>query len=287
MDAQVNQLVEQMQEQKQRIHAAADYLAQHLPPARLAVVLGSGLGGLEDVFTDKQVVDYQDVPFFPPPTVPGHSGKVIFGRVAGQGVYLFSGRFHYYEGNDPATVILPMRVVAALGCDSVILTNAAGGVDPSFTAGDLMAITDHINFTGYNPLRGYNDEEWGPRFPDMSAAYDKDYIAAAQAVAQEMGFSLRLGVYGGFAGPNFETPAEIRMMHLLGVSAVGMSTVPEVIAARQAGLRVLAISCITNLAAGVKETPLSHEEVFAASKEAGPRFAALLAGVIGKIYETA
>ena len=266
-----------------KVQQATDYLKQRLPQADIAIVLGSGLAELADMLQDKIVVDYKDIPNFPQPTVLGHGGQLICGSVGGRTIYAFSGRFHYYEGHDPWTVVRHVRVMGALGCTSLILTNASGGVNTGFTAGDLMLITDHINLMGFNPLRGANHDPWGTRFPDMSEAYDKDYRELALQVASEQGITLRQGVYCGLAGPNFETPAEIRMLRTLGADAVGMSTVPETLAARHLGLRVLGISCVTNPAAGVSDKQLSHQEVFESGKRAEKRFSALLAEIITRM----
>ncbi|MBR2783364.1 MAG: purine-nucleoside phosphorylase [Firmicutes bacterium] len=263
-----------------KVERAAAYLKPRLPQADIAIVLGSGLAELANMLEDKTIVDYRDIPDFPQPTVLGHGGQLICGRVGGKTIYAFSGRFHYYEGHDPWTVVRHVRVMAALGCSTLILTNASGGVNTDFTAGDLMLITDHINLMGFNPLRGGNYDLWGPRFPDMSEAYDKQYRELALKVAAGQGTELRQGVYCGLAGPNYETPAEIRMLRLLGADAVGMSTVPETLAARHLGLRVLGISCVTNMAAGVLDKKLTHEEVFATGKQAEQKFSRLLAGII-------
>jgi len=273
--------------EEQLAHQAetARYIADRLPLPQAAVVLGSGLGAFAASVPEPQILDYQDIPYFPQPTVPGHSGRLLAGSVGGKFIYVFSGRFHYYEGHDPWTVILPMRVLKALGCPVVILTNAAGGINRDFHPGDLMLITDHINFTGFNPLRGPHSDAWGQRFPDMSKAYDRQLGLLAGQVALDQGFQLRQGVYCGLAGPNFETPAEIRMLRGWGADAVGMSTVPEALAAHQAGLRVLGISCISNMAAGVTEQELTHAEVFAAAQRVEARFSALLSGLIAKMQE--
>ena len=263
-----------------KVERAAAYLKPRLPQADIAIVLGSGLAELANMLEDKTIVDYRDIPDFPQPTVLGHGGQLICGRVGGKTIYAFSGRFHYYEGHDPWTVVRHVRVMAALGCSTLILTNASGGVNTDFTAGDLMLITDHINLMGFNPLRGGNYDPWGPRFPDMSEAYDKQYRELALKVAAGQGTELRQGVYCGLAGPNYETPAEIRMLRLLGADAVGMSTVPETLAARHLGLRVLGLSCVTNMAAGVLDKKLTHEEVFATGKQAEQKFSRLLAGII-------
>ena len=266
-----------------KVKRAADYLKSRLPRADVAVVLGSGLAELGNMLQDKTVVDYKDIPDFPRPTVMGHGGQLLCGQVGGKTIYAFSGRFHYYEGHDPWTVVRYVRVLGELGVPTLILTNASGGVNTSYSAGDLMLITDHINLMGFNPLRGANYDPWGPRFPDMSEAYDKEYRELALKVAADQGVTLRQGVYCGLAGPNYETPAEIRMLRSLGADAVGMSTVPEALAARHMGIRVLGVSCVTNMAAGVLEQKLTHEEVFATGKQAEKKFSALLAEVISRM----
>jgi len=267
----------ELKEQLKRIQESADFIASQLPPAETAIVLGSGVGPLVQIIDNQQQLDYEDIPHFPGTTVPGHSGKLIWGQVHGRAIYAFSGRFHYYEGHAPETVILPMRVLQRLGVKNLILTNAAGGINTSFQAGDLMLITDHINLTGYNPLRGENSPEWGQRFPDMCYAYDRAFGAVLQEIGKEQGLRLQQGVYCGLSGPNFETPAEIRMLRILGADAVGMSTVPEVLAAHQMGIRILAVSCISNMAAGILDQPLSHEEVNETSKRVEQEFSALIA----------
>ena len=266
-----------------KVKRAADYLRSRLPQADMAVVLGSGLAELGNMLQDKTVVDYQDIPDFPKPTVMGHGGQLLCGKVGGKTIYAFSGRFHFYEGHEPWTVVRYVRVLGELGVPTLILTNASGGVNTSFSAGDLMLITDHINLMGFNPLRGANYDPWGPRFPDMSEAYDKEYRELALKVAADQGITLRQGIYCGLAGPNYETPAEIRMLRSLGADAVGMSTVPEALAARHMGIRVLGISCVTNMAAGVLDQKLTHEEVFATGKLAEKKFSALLAEIIERM----
>jgi purine-nucleoside phosphorylase len=272
-----------LQEELQYVEQAANAIAAALPPAEIAIVLGSGLGDLANNMLDAVALDYADIPGFPAPTVLGHSGRLICGQINQRRIYALSGRFHYYEGHDPYTVVRPMRVLHQLGCKKVILTNAAGGVNPQFRPGDLMLIRDHLNLTGYNPLRGENNDSWGTRFPDMTEMYDKEYGDMAVAAAAEMGFELKEGVYCGLAGPTFETPAEIRMLHLLGADAVGMSTVPEAIAACHMGMRLLAISCITNMAAGISKKPLTHQEVTETGKMVEKRFSFLLNKIMSRI----
>lgn len=275
--------MDEIKREVERVEQAAAYLRSRLPRGDIAVVLGSGLAELANMLEDRTVVDYKDIPHFPQPTVLGHGGKLICGRVGGRTVYAFSGRFHYYEGHDPWTVVRHVRVLSQLGCSVLVLTNASGGINTCYSPGDLMLITDHINLMGFNPLRGGNHEPWGPRFPDMSEAYDKQYRELALNIAAEQGIALRQGVYCGLAGPNYETPAEIRMLRTLGADAVGMSTVPETLAARHLGLRVLGISCVTNMAAGVLEQRLDHNEVFATGKQAEKKFSALLAEIVKRM----
>lgn len=274
---------EALQRELIMISEAAEAVAAALPKAAIAIVLGSGLSALAESLTEANSIDYTDIPHFPEPTVMGHSGKLISGKISGKQVYAFSGRFHYYEGHDAKTVILPMRVLQKLGCQQLILTNAAGGINPAFRPGDLMLIEDHINLTGYNPLRGENAEEWGLRFPDMTNMYSKDFAKIAFSAAAKLNIELKSGVYCGLSGPTFETPAEIRMLHILGADAVGMSTVPEAIAACQMGMNLLAISCITNMAAGITKEPLSHEEVMETGKMVEQRFSALIKEIIAEI----
>ena len=225
------------------------------------MILGSGLGVLADEIEQAVKIPYEDIPFFPVSTVEGHTGQLVIGKIKGQEVIAMQGRFHFYEGYDLAQVTFPVRVMKALGVTHLIVTNAAGGVNEQFQPGDLMIITDHINFMGGNPLIGPNDTRFGTRFPDMSAAYSKALVQLAKETAAGLDLSVREGVYFGNPGPIYETPAEVRMIRTLGGDAVGMSTVPEVIVARHAGLEVLGISCISNLAAGMLDQPLTHEEV--------------------------
>lgn len=228
---------------------------------KVGLVLGSGLGGLADTLTEARRIPYADVPGMPVSAVAGHAGNLWFGNLAGVPVACLQGRVHAYEGHGMDAVCFGVRLLAALGCHTVLLSNAAGGMAPDMAAGDLMLITDHLNLTGRNPLIGPNDEELGPRFLDMTRAYDVGVQAAAREAATAVGVKLREGVYAGLMGPTYETPAEIRMLQVMGASAVGMSTVLETIALRHRGVKVGAISCITNLAAGISKAPLSHAEV--------------------------
>ncbi|MBC1400604.1 purine-nucleoside phosphorylase [Listeria booriae] len=228
---------------------------------RIGLILGSGLGVLADEITEPTVMKYNQVPHFPTSTVEGHAGQFVFGKLENQEVVAMQGRFHFYEGYSMQDVTFPVHVMKELGVDILIVTNAAGGVNELFHAGDLMLISDHINFTGTNPLIGKNDDRFGPRFPDMSDAYRLELREQARLLAQDLELDVKEGVYAGLTGPTYETPAEIRMLRTLGADAVGMSTVPEVIIANHCGLRCLGISCITNMAAGILDQPLNHEEV--------------------------
>ena len=267
----------------ERIDRAADYVRDVLGTAEIAIVLGSGLGDYAEVLTDAQVAPYYDIPGFPESTVPGHAGELYTGNLYGRRVMMMRGRFHGYEGYPLSDVTLPIRVMARLGVKALILTNAAGAVNTSFAPGELMLIDDYINFSGQNPLRGENLEAFGPRFPDMSCAFDKELRALAHECANEQGFALREGVYAQMTGPTYETPAEIRMLRTLGADAVGMSTVPEVIVARHGGMRVLGISCITNMAAGILDQPLNHAEVTETANRVKGQFRNLLDRIIEKM----
>lgn len=263
---------------------AADFIRQrtrHRPTVGL--VLGSGLGGLADSVEEADVIPTTDVPHWPRSTVHGHAGRLVVGKIEGQTVLVQQGRAHFYEGHSMAAVTLPVRVMRALGIQTLVVTNAAGGINQNFRAGDLMLITDHLNFigmAGFSPLRGPNDESLGPRFPDMKDAYDPGLRAIALRAAEEAGFKLQQGVYICLAGPSFETPADLRFLKLIGVDAVGMSTVPEVTAARHGGMKVLGVSTISNIVnlGGDKET--THDEVMETGRLVAPRLTALLRGVL-------
>lgn len=248
----------------------------------VALILGSGLGALAEAMDDATALPFGDVPGFPEPGVVGHGGRLVIGTLEGVACVTLQGRFHLYEGHDPATVALPTRVMLALGARTLVVTNAAGGINRSFRAGDLMLIEDHINLMGRNPLTG-PVLEGETRFPDMSRAYDERLLQLAERAASRDGVSLVRGVYGAVPGPSYETPAEVRMLERLGADAVGMSTVPEVIVARARGVPVLGISLISNAAAGISEQPLSHDEVVAAGREAESRFAMLVRGVLAEL----
>ena len=249
----------------------------------IAIVLGSGLGGFVEAFEDADAIPYGEIPHMPHSSVPGHAGNLVTGRKAGKRIVAMQGRTHLYEGNSPNEVAFGVRLMAMLGARILIVTNAAGGISPELETGDLMAITDQLNLTGTSSLLGPNGERWGPRFLDMTRAFDPPLIRTASAVATELGFALKYGVYAGMLGPAYETPAEVRMLRTLGADAVGMSTVLEVLAARHMGLRVLGISCISNLAAGISKGPLSHEEVQETAGRVRSRLESLLSGVLESI----
>ena len=252
-------------------------------PARptVAIVLGSGLGALADEVERATRIPYAEIPGWERSTAPGHSGELVVGTLAGKTVAVMKGRLHYYEGYDMPSVVFPVRVFRAWGIDTLILTNACGGLNPAFAAGDLMLIEDHINFMAANPLRGPNDDRLGPRFPDMVGTYTEELRALARSVDGD----LREGVYVGVAGPNYETPAELRMLRGWGADAVGMSTVPEVLAARHLGMRILAIATVTDMATGIpgQIDHVTAEQVLEVANRAGARLGALVKGVVAKL----
>ena len=253
---------------------------------RIGLVLGSGLGAFADELTSATRISYQRIPHFPHSTIEGHAGALVIGRVGVVPVAVMQGRVHLYEGYSAKEVGFPMRVLGRLGVRAAILTNAAGAINLDYSRGALVVIRDHINLQGTNPLLGPNDERFGVRFPDMTEAYSKPYREIALGEAQRLGIGAQEGVYAALLGPSFETPAEIRYLKMVGADLVGMSTVPEVIAARQMGIRVLGISCATNLAAGISDQPLSHAEVIEASEHVKEQFVALLRAVIPAIEKT-
>jgi purine-nucleoside phosphorylase len=248
-----------------------------------AIVLGSGLGDFADSLTDSVATPYEQLPHWPASRVIGHSGRLVIGNVAGKRVAALAGRVHFYEGYDLATVVFATRVMGRLGVKQIILTNAAGGINTGFSQGALMVIDDHINLLGSNPLVGANDDRFGQRFPDMSEVYSRRLRSVADEAARARGVSVRHGVYVAVHGPSYETPAEIRAFRTIGADAVGMSTVPEAIAARHMGVEVLGISCITNMAAGVLPQPLDHNEVMETAKRVRGSFTALLEAIIERL----
>ncbi|HEU5139573.1 MAG TPA: purine-nucleoside phosphorylase [Bacillales bacterium] len=251
----------------------------------VGLILGSGLGVLADEIEEPVAVAYQDIPGFPVSTVAGHKGQFVFGKLKGLPVAAMQGRFHFYEGYSMQEVTFPIRVMKALGVEKLIVTNASGGVNKTFKPGDLMLIKDHINWLHANPLIGPNDEEIGVRFPDMSEGYSERLLDKARKAARKINLSLQEGVYLATAGPSYETPAEIRMMRTLGADAVGMSTVPEVIAARHAGIEVLGISCVANAAAGILDVPLSHDEVIETTENIREDFLELVKMILSELGE--
>ncbi|HEY4886762.1 MAG TPA: purine-nucleoside phosphorylase [Myxococcales bacterium] len=250
----------------------------------IAVILGSGLGAFADSLDDPRGLPFSELPGFPLATVPGHRGRLVYGKIAHVPVLALQGRVHGYEGHDAATVAFPARALGVLGARALVITNAAGSCNPSFAPGDLMRITDHINFTGRNPLAGPNEERLGPRFPDLTHAYDARLASALEEAARSVGQTLRAGVYLQMLGPSYETPAEVRMARTLGADAVGMSTVPEVIAAAHMRVPVAGISCITNLAAGISQHPLTHQEVVEVARAVEGKFADLLRAFIPRAW---
>lgn len=238
----------------------------------VAVILGSGLGDLVELIENQEIIEYKDIPNFPVSTVSGHKGRLVFGKLNGKDVMAMQGRFHYYEGYKMRDVAYPVYVMKLFGIKSLIVSNAAGGINRSFDQGTLMIINDHINLFGDNPLIGKNDERFGPRFPGMSEAYNKEYIELAEKIAKDNGIAYKQGVYAGLTGPYYETAAEIRYLNTIGADAVGMSTVPEVITANYLGLKVLGISCITNMATGIAEVEHEHEAVVETAKRVSDTF---------------
>jgi purine-nucleoside phosphorylase len=262
------------------LNQAKEAVADRIGNVEVAMVLGSGLGDYANGLEDARAIPYGEIPHMPLSSVQGHAGNLVTGQKAGKRIAAMQGRAHLYEGNSAGEVAFGVRLMAALGAETLIVTNAAGGIEPGLEPGALMAITDQLNLTGVSSLVGPNDEQQGPRFLDMTTAFDPALIETASGVAAAQGFELRRGVYAGLLGPAYETPAEVRMLRTLGADAVGMSTVLEVLAARHMGLRVLGISCISNLAAGISKGPLSHEEVQETTGRVRSRFEALLSGVL-------
>jgi purine-nucleoside phosphorylase len=250
---------------------------------KVGIVLGSGLGAFVKDVEIEVTIPYKDIPNFMPPTVEGHSGNLIFGKVNSQPIVILQGRNHYYEGHSMETVVFPTRTLAVLGIETLVLTNSAGGFGENMQAGDFMIIEDHINLMGTNPLMGPNIKELGPRFPDMTEAYDKKLIHLMEQLLLKQGSRFHKGVYCGVSGPTYETPSEVRYLKLIGGQAVGMSTVPETIAANHLGLRVAALSCITNLAAGISSHKLSHDEVTETAKRVESEFTSFLKEFVSSI----
>ena len=268
----------------QQIEEAVQYIqtkCAFVPDA--GIVLGSGLGNFASEIETVCAIPYSEIPHFPVSTVEGHSGKLIFGYVAGKKIVAMAGRFHFYEGYTPQQVVFPIRVLKMLGIKVILISNAAGGVNPSFRVGDLMIISDHISFDTFNPLIGKNEQSLGPRFPDMSEPYKKEYIKLAKEIATKAGIELKEGVYFGVTGPTFETRAEYKMIHILGGDAVGMSTVQEVITAVHMELPVFAMSIITDIGIREEENTITHEEVLQAAKAAEPHFTYIFKELVAAI----
>ncbi len=267
-----------------KINESIEFIREKLDyTPTIGLILGSGLGGLADKIENPVKISYYDIPNFPVSTVQGHAGQLVIGDLAGKKVIAMQGRFHFYEGYPLDEVTFPVRVMMGLGVKNIVVTNAAGGCNKSFVPGDLMLITDHINFTGQNPLHGKNLDDLGPRFLDMSYAYNKDLMELAREAGKKLNTGLKEGVYMWFTGPTYETPAEVRLAITLGADAVGMSTVPEVIVANHEGVKVLGISCITNMASGILDQPLNHEEVVETSLMVKDKFESLIMEVLKDI----
>ncbi len=270
----------------ERAGRAAEFIFSKTPlRPKIALVLGSGLGAFADEFSSATKIPYVKIPHFPQSTAIGHAGKLVIGKVGAIPVAGMQGRVHLYEGYSVKEVAFPIRVFARMGVKAVILTNAAGGIKREFVQGRLVAISDHINLQGVNPLSGPNEERFGARFPDMTSAYDRKFREMTLGEGKRMGIGMDEGVYAALAGPNYETPAEIRYLREIGADLVGMSTVPEVIAARHSGIRVLGISCVTNAAAGILDQPLRHEEVLDTAERVKGQFIGLLKAIIPRIAE--
>jgi purine-nucleoside phosphorylase len=271
----------------QEIKQSAQYMKEKVKDLpEIGLILGSGLGVLADEIENPVKIPYEEIPNFPVSTVEGHAGQLVFGTLKGANVVAMQGRFHFYEGYDMKKVTFPVRVLKEMGVKTMIVTNAAGGVNESFEPGDLMIISDHINNMGTSPLIGPNDSDLGVRFPDMSQAYSRELRTLAKNAASELGIKVQEGVYVGNTGPAYETPAEVRLARVLGGDAVGMSTVPEVIVANHAGMKVLGISCISNMAAGILDQPLSHDEVMETTEKVKANFLNLVKKIVADIHES-
>jgi purine-nucleoside phosphorylase len=264
-------------------HAARTIRARVKQEPRVAVVLGSGLGGFADDFEDAEAIPYEDIPGFVRSTAQGHAGRLVVGRIDQVPILAMQGRVHYYEGYSMEEVTFAVRTFKLLGIKTLILTNASGGINVQLSQGALMVISDHLNLMGVNPLRGANDERFGPRFPDMSAVYSPELQEIVVEEARALGIELRRGIYAALSGPNYETPAEIHLLRNCGADAVGMSTVPEAIVARQMDMEVLGISCITNMASGISDEPINHDEVMETGNRVRSTFTQLLRRVVSRL----
>ena len=274
-----------VKELKSKAADAAAFLRQKAgQPPETMLLTGTGLGDVSQALAVSAAYPYSEIPHFPATTAPGHAGRLLAGDIRGSRVFILQGRFHLYEGYSPAQVTFPIRVAQALGVRRLLVTNAAGGLNPRFRPGDMMLIADHINLTGENPLIGPQTNSWGPRFPDMTAAYDRDLLAVAETAAQSAGLPIHKGVYAGLKGPSLETPAETRFLKTIGADAVGFSTVMEVIAAVHAGMSVLGISVITNINDPDHPLPARLEDIIAVARSAAPNLEALLRGVLERLH---
>jgi purine-nucleoside phosphorylase len=266
------------------LQASVAYIREHIKTTPQAgIILGSGLGGLIDAVEEEVSLPYSEIPNFPISTVEGHAGKLVFGKLAGKDVVLMAGRFHYYEGYDMQLVTFPVRVMKALGVDTLLISNACGSVNENYEVGDLMILNDHINLFPENPLRGPNDERLGTRFPDMNAPYDKKLIELAHKVAMENNIVIKEGVYAGLSGPTFETRAEYKWLQIIGADVVGMSTIPEVIVGVHSSMRIFAMSIITDMGVGPKAGTVTHEEVLAAANAAAPKLHKIMTGIVANL----
>jgi purine-nucleoside phosphorylase len=276
--------VENMENLFEKILESANYIKSKIDiKPTIGLILGSGLGVLGDEIENAVEISYDKIPNFPVSTVEGHKGQLVIGQLEGKNVVAMQGRFHFYEGYAMQETTFPVRVMKALGVETVFVTNAAGGANKSFKPGDLMIINDHLNLGGTNPLIGANDNRLGPRFPDMSSAYTPEYINLARKCAKELDINVKEGVYAFFTGPTYETPSEVKMARIMGADAVGMSTAPEVIVASHSGLKVVGISCITNMAAGILDQPLNHEEVIETTQRVKQQFLSLVKNIVSEI----
>lgn len=266
------------------INKAYNYIIDKIPhEPDIGIVLGTGLGSLAEYITEPIFIEYKDIPEFPVSTVSGHAGRLIYGNLEGKKVIAMQGRFHYYEGYSMKDITLPIRVMSKLGIKMLIISNACGGLNEEFSAGDIMLIEDHINFIGDSPLIGVNLEEFGPRFPDMTNVYSKDLLELCNEVANKAGIKVQKGVYCAISGPNYNTKAELRMLIKIGANTVGMSTVPEAIVAKHSGIKVLGLSCITDMALPDTLAPLSHEEVVRVAELTKPKFVSLVKNFIKEV----
>lgn len=268
----------------EKISEAVKFLSDKIGRrAERAIILGSGLGSLAESLENSEAIPYQDIPYWPRSTAPGHAGKLIFGNLESAPTVIMQGRVHYYEGYTMQEVVFPVRVLGRFGIKSLIVTNASGGINSEIPPGGIVAIEDHINFMGTNPLMGENDDDMGPRFPDMTEAYDREYIQKLVIAAEKENIDLNMGIYMAFSGPSFETPAEIKMAEIIGADVVGMSTVPEVITANHMGIRVCGISCVANAAAGISKNKLTHQEVLDTMKNSSATICRLISAFLREI----